>query len=318
MSDIQGGCVKLVFLRGAVPTDRDPHEIMFDSLDADTDMWTHLACALGDEACRIVYWGGLRHVKYTDSADVVWTPKLKEYVPGFIPDVIFERGGFNEGRRFTKRYPKAYRIYYGSGQRYMPKNDHVKYNLVLVDSERQLRKARKRGWNAQLWQKPASPQFRYMPEVAKEYDVCYVADGRFPFRAKIKNVDWVYETAPKDLKILHLGWSGDRRVPKNVTVKRVQRGDMPLWYNKCRILVCCYSEYDSSPRVISEAMACGLDAVVSSDVNTTQGTVRCPLDDIWHFVKVILSGSAGIPMCIPTVSVQQAADHIRDIINDAA
>ncbi len=311
--------MKLIFLRGHVPQDRDPHEIMFDSLPADTDMWMHLASALGDELCDVVYWGGKRVQYYSEKDTVLWVPKIKNYKPSFRPDAIFERGGFDEGRYFSQIYRSTYRIYYGSGARYMPKDRRVRYNLVLVDSERQLHKARKHGWNAHLWRKPAAPQFRPMPEVAKEYDVCYVADGRFPFRAKIKNVDWVYKRAPKDLKILHLGWSGDRKVPKNITVKRIQRGDMPFWYNKCRIGIVPYTDYDSAPRVISEMLACNLWVIASNEVNQCYHIPTAPLDKLWDEIKTRAKSTEPMiitddEFCMPTIPT--AADHIKEIINE--
>jgi len=304
--------MKLLALRGSVPKDRSPKEIMYDGLTNNDDMWEHLFCALGDERCEILYWGGNRIRRYTDKDTVVWVRDLKHYSPDFKPDVVFERGGFDEGRRFSKQYPDAYRIYYGAGKRCLPRNTNLKYDLVLVDSERQLRKARKHGWNAQLWFKPASPQFRYMPEVAKYFDVCYVADGRFPFRAKIKNVDWVYETIPKDLKLLHLGWAGDRFLPKNITVMRVQRAEMPLYYNKCRVGVIPYTGYDSAPRVIPEMIACGLPVLVSDEVNTNQGQ-RIPKENLWDNIKSILKNY--IPVCGSSTTIQSAAEQIRGYIN---
>lgn len=302
--------MKLLFLRGHVPMDLNPKEIMFDSLEADSDMWVHLAAALGEERCEVVLWGGKRVVQYNNTLTIRWVDKLKHYKPDFTPDVIFERGGFDEGRKFCKRFPDAFKIYYGSGVRYRPKKG-AKYDLVLVDSERQQRKAMKHGWNAQLWQKPSAPCFHYMPEVAKEYDVCYVADGRFPFRAKIKNVDWFYRHVPKDLKVLHLGWSGDRKVPKNVTVKRVQRGEMPLWYNKCKVGVVPYTDYDSAPRVIPEMNACGLGVVISDEVNTTQKQFGVPLKNIWNQVRLVMQGT----FFTTTVTVQDAATQIKGYIH---
>jgi hypothetical protein len=308
--------MKLLFLRGHVPVDLNPKEIMSDSLAADFDVWNHLACALGNTRTEIMYWGGKRLVSYSDTATVRWVDKLKHYKPDFTPDVIFERGGFEEGRAFSKRHPEAYRIYYGSGVRYRPRSAGVKYDLVLVDSERQLRKARKHGWNAQLWMKPAAPQFKYMPEVAKEFDVAYVADGRFPFRAKIKNVDWFYKHAPKDLKILHLGWSGDRKVPSNITVKRVQRSEMPLWYNKCRVGIVPYTDYDSAPRVIPEMRACGLNVIVSAEVNDCHNTARGSLKQIWGMVDLLKSNSEST-LVPDSCSIQGAAEQIKGYINAA-
>jgi hypothetical protein len=152
-----------------------------------------------------------------------------------------------------------------------------------------------------------------MPEVEKVYDVVYVADGRITFRAKIKRVDWFYKHAPKDLKILHLGWSGDRHVPKNVTVMRVRRGEMPLWYNKCRVGVVCYDKYDSAPRVIPEMMACGLPTLVSNEINTNQG-IRIPITEMWSTVKSTLKDY--IPVHGSLTTIQSAAEQIKGLIGE--
>ena len=309
--------MKLVFLRGAVPTDRSPKEIMWESLGQSDDMWEHLACTVGDERCEIVYWGGNRIRKYTDKDTVVWVQKTKHYTPDFAPDVVFERGGFDEGRKFTKRYPNAYRIYYGSGPRFLPKNEKVRYDLVLVDSERQLHKARKHGWNAQLWQKPAAPQFKYMPEVAKEYDVCYVAaipeDDR-------KNCAWVYKTCPKDLRVLQLGYKPKHlKVPPNFTIKRVSRADMPTAMNQCRVGIVPYTKDDSAPRVMPEMKTSGLPVIVSAEVNQCYNDVETDsLDRFWEHVRYT-QGMVRDKFWIGPVdyTIPKAAEHIRGLINAA-
>jgi len=77
---------------------------------------------------------------------------------------------------------------------------------------------------------------------------------------------WVYKTVPSDLKVLHLGKSSIKP-PKNVTVKKVSRLDMPKWYSKCKVGIVCYKNYDSCPRVISEMLACGLPLIILDNVN---------------------------------------------------
>ena len=51
--------LKLLFLRGSVPRDRNPNEIKWRSLREVTDLWEILACNLADDV-EIVYWGGKR------------------------------------------------------------------------------------------------------------------------------------------------------------------------------------------------------------------------------------------------------------------
>jgi hypothetical protein len=239
---------------------------------------------------------------------------LKHYKADFKPDVVFARGGFDEYRPVLKRYKNAFKIFYGAGHRYLPE-DHIKYDLVLVDSEMQLRKCQNKGLPAQLWYKPVAPLFRPMPEIPKEFDVCYVGDGRFPFRAKIKNVNWVYKTVPPDLKLLHLGWSGAYKPPPNVTVRRVQRQDMPAEYARCKVGIVPYTSYDSAPRVIPEMIVCGLNVVVADEVNSIHNTARCPLDKTWDTVREYLKSGHESLLYPGQYSIGDAANSIRSLID---
>ena len=230
--------MKLLFLRGQVPQDRNPKEICHKSLAEEDDVWTHLAYHLGDEACEVVYWGGNRSVKYSDTCTIRWVKSLKNYVCSFEPDVVWARGGFDEYLPALKRYCGVTRVYYGSGVRFRP-SDRLDYDLVLCDSAKQLQKVVDRGYNGQLWIKPAVDTMFYPRDVKKKYDVGYVGDARYSFRARIKNIKLAY-TVPKDLKMLHMGWSGKYKVPKNVTVKRKLRKDMAHQISKCKVIVVPY------------------------------------------------------------------------------
>ena len=307
--------MKLLFLRAKVPTDRPKQEIMYTGLCGNDDMWEHLACELGYTRTEIVYWGGNRTQRYTNKDTVCWVEKTKHYKADFKPDVIFARGGFEEWKPILKRYPNAVRIYYGAGDRIFPE-DHIKYDIILVDSAKQLEKGKCRGLPVYQWVKPAAPIFRPIPNADKPYDAVYVGDGRFPFRAKIKNVNWVYKTVPKDIRLLHLGWSGAYKPPANVTVKRVTRDEMPAMYAKCRVGVVPYRSYDSAPRVIPEMSAMGLPVLVSEGVNYANGcypgVYDMPLDKIWEVlrsVRPIAPSVEGLP------TIEKAAIHIRSLIN---
>ncbi len=307
--------MKLAFYRGAIPTDRNPKEIMFKSLDADTDMWTHLASALGDEYCDIIYTGGKREVKYSKTCRVLWIKNIDSYKPLADIDVVFCRGGFPEGDRLVRMFPKAVRVYTGCGKRYYPQGKE-KYGIVLVDSHRQFEKVMARGMNAVLWRKPAAPCFKPI-SVPKEFDVCYVADGRFPFRAKIKNLKWTYRSLPADLSMLHLGWSGKYKPSKKICVKRVLRSQMPEEYSRCKVGVVPYSDYDSAPRVIPEMIACGLPVICLDSVHTLDGVLTETKENFWDKVQQVIEVLYVLKNDYPgsTNSIFDCAKYLKGVIN---
>ena len=264
--------MKLLMLRGAVPKDRNPKEIMFDSIDHDDDIWTNLAYGLGDEV-EIAYWGGNRETVYDDKCVVRWVKSFKHYEPIFEPDIIWARGGFPEYLPILRRFPNAKKIYYGSGIRYIP-NDDIKYHMVLCDTVAQKIKLAKKGYNAKLYIKPSVDIFKPI-QVTKKYDIAFVANGG---QAKIKNIKWVYKTVPKDLKVLHLGLPSKYKPPENVKCVRAIKSDMPKLLNMCKIGIIPYSSYDSAPRALIEMIACGLPIVVSDEVNIWQEKY---IDDAW-------------------------------------
>ena len=305
--------MKLLMCRGAVPSDRSYKEIMYNDIESETDLWTHIAHNLGDEVEILYYGKPERKVRYNDKTTIVWTNNLRRYNCSFHPSHIWNRGGFEFFKPVLKRYKDAYLIYYGSGARYRPK-DGIAYNLVLVDSERQLAKA---GPNARLWIKPAiDTHFKYMPEVRKRYDVCYVGDCRFPFRAKIKGQKLAYQ-CPPDLKMLHLGWSGKAKVPKNIKVKRVIKEEMPRFYNQCKVLVAPYSSYDSAPRCIPEAIACNLMVICLDGVNIWEA--KYPVgwagkNGFWDLVRLVCTAEEDVRD--PDISMKSAIDYLKGLINE--
>ena len=304
--------MKLLFLRGSVPNDRDPREIMWRSLDESNDVWEYLADALGDERAEIIYVGGDRCEKYSEKTTVCWIRNLACYRPDFNPDCIFARGGFDFWKKLLKKYNKTYKVYYGGGQRYVPE-DGIKYNLVLADSDRQYHRLRKKGFSALLWRKPTIPMFQAWPETQKEFDVCYVGDGRFPFRAKIKGLHWLYKTAPKDLSILHLGREeSGLHTPDNITRRRVVRNQMPKEYSRCRVGIVPYTDYDSAPRVIPEMLACGLHVVAFNTVHQCYPEVHVTLPETaWVDVR----GLSALPQPEPIIyGVQECAEMLRNEI----
>ena len=77
-------------LRGQVPQDRDPQEIVFDTLKEVDDMWTHLFYGMvrDFEQAELWYWGGKREKKFTYNFTERWVPSFKEPKTDFIPDVL--------------------------------------------------------------------------------------------------------------------------------------------------------------------------------------------------------------------------------------
>ena len=240
---------------------------------ADTDMWYQLFQELSKDD-KMELW--FKHN----------VPMHNRY------DYIFARGGFDYYNPILKQFPKAYKIYYGAGKRIVP-DGKIKYNLVLVDTEVQKQKVIDKFPMAHVetWFKPAANHFKPMPEVEKKYDVCYVANCHSKFQERIKRVKWVYKTAPKDLKILHLGKSS-RKPPSNIKVKQATLKEMPKYINQCKAMIVPYKEYDSAPRVITESINCGVRPYVMNGVNTNS-CLTFKKENIWkairvkHFVQMI-------------------------------
>jgi len=276
-----------LFLRGAWD------ERTRKSIDDNDDMWLQLFAALvGENDYGNIYFKDKfdgsdcpEAIKYTHNCDIA-----TYFTGGIVGDkqTIFSRGGFDWQALICRNDKNAYKIRYGAGKRFMPEPD-IKYDLVLVDSYNQ-KKAIKEIYpdcNAQIWIKPAAEHFKYMPEVEKDFDVCYIANGQ---QAEIKSVKWVYDTVPRDLKVLHLGYPSKYKPPENVTCMRVDRIDMPKWINRCKVgIVPYWSGVDSCPRVIPEMMACGLPVLMADTVvyrNLLFNGGGSNKDSFWGDVKI--------------------------------
>jgi len=254
----------LIFLRGAVPRDRSPNEIKWSSLLDSSDLWEAIAFKLGDQV-DIIYWGGEREVEYSPGKRVIWVKSLKDYKPQWKPDVIFDRGGFKEAHVVLRRHG-CFKIYYGAGKRHLPIPGFLKYDLTLQDSLRRVTRARKKfpGMKHLLWTKPTIDIFRPKPYNEKKYDICFIGNGS---QASIKGVKWVYQTAPKNLNILHLGNKSKYRAPENVERRRVTKDKMPRMINQCKMGILPYDDTDSAPRALPEMLACGLPVVALNTVH---------------------------------------------------
>lgn len=218
------------------------------NLKENTDVWIQLLRGLAGKHQYTVWYKGMR------------LKRIKKVTH------IFARGGFDYYIPILKKYPKAYKIRYGAGERFMPEKE-IEYDLVLVDTLRQKEKVKKKFpyTRCELWAKPAAEHFKPV-NIDKKYDVCFIADCHSKYQEDFKRVKWVYRTAPKKFKILHLGKSSIKP-PQNVTVKRVSKSHMPKMYSQCRVGIVPYKSKDSAPRVIPEMSACGIPVVCLDSVN---------------------------------------------------
>jgi hypothetical protein len=141
-----------------------------------TDMWVHLwdrICALAG-VCGVVLYKGTQRISYTSETPFVQiaTTDLIKELQELKPSLVFDRGGYDDFYRAVARLQeKAFKIYYGAGRRFIPA-DPDRYDMILLDSERQVRDSI-RGKEC-IFRKSAAPHF-YPRDVEKKYDVCFVA-----------------------------------------------------------------------------------------------------------------------------------------------
>ena len=303
-----------LFLRGRMERHS---ECKWKLLEECTDMWTHLFAGIVKEEDfgDLLYSGGKRKIEYRNNFTEGWLPRFKKASWIHLPEVIVARGGFKEYVPLLKCFPKAKKVYYGANHGCIPK-DGIKYDLIMCDSEEQVKKCRKHGLNGQLFIKPAAPQF-YPRFFKKKYDVGFSAI--WP-KDKRKNVAWVHKTAPKDLNILQMGHAC--KAPKNISVKMIDHDKMPRAISRCKVIIAPYTGEDSCPRIIPEALACGVHVIALHGCQYWRE--KYPVDYIskkhfWETVK----------RCVKyyqnnlhddykgTLSIPIAADYLRRLIYES-
>lgn len=326
--------MKFLLLRGQVPTDRPSSEIVFEHLKDVDDMWSLLFASFlsAEDEGEIWYWGGNRKHRFAKNLTERWVPSFANYKSAYTPDVIFCRGGFPEYHHILKKFPNAFKIYYGAGRRFLPQPGFHDYDLVLQDSIPQVKECREKFPNlrAELFIKPAADNLFYPKTATKEYDVCFPANWAQNF----KGHDFVYATAPNDLKILNLGNNPRQRpIPKSVTSHKLLRPQMAAHIAKCKVgIVAANSPIDSCPRVIPEMLACGLPIVVlkgtrfwtdkyinsvfssSSPFSTGEVAER---EDFWDTVRHVLENIDNYSpreYYITNLSLKIAANYIKNLI----
>lgn len=259
--------MKLLFLRGQVPTDRDPRQIMFDDIEACDDMWTQLARELSrDGYGEVWYWGGKRQVQYADNFVERWVPSFDKSNPIFIPDVIFARGGFPHYDGILGRLP-GFKIYYGAGRRHVPQTRFRNYNLILTDSHKQLRDIQKTFKTpSSIFLKPAAENIFKPLSLEKEFDVIFVGNEA---KDDKKGHHYALSSIPKDKSVVCVGIASGKMRSKYPRVKFtgwVPRKTIPKYYARARVSLICASTVDSCPRVIPESLACGCPLMVLDSV----------------------------------------------------
>ncbi len=321
---------KWLFLRGE-------HDERTDKSISDIDdMWISLFSELAKDMCDrcdIIFWGinkpPVVNIEYDGNFGskplIGFINHIKQLPQNYTH--IFSRGGFPWQSEICKKYPDAFKIYYGAGRRRHPQDD-ISYNLILVDSEKDIINDR-----CKLWIKPAAKHFKYMPEAKKEYDVAFIANEQ---QKAFKGIDWVYQTAPKDLKILHLGYHDTLNPPDNITCKRVDRIDMATEINRCKVGIVPYDSVDSCPRVIPEMIACGLDVICLDTVifwiNKYLGDryqhgecFECGAislkKDFWQYVKNLIPWDEYIYKAEyyqGNLSLEISSNHIHNLIKECS
>jgi len=317
--------MNILFLRGQEPQDRDPKETYYNSLEDCDDMWTHLANALTEQTGigEILYWNGDRKVHYTNRFTEKRIKTFEGYKPSFTPDVIFARGGFSEYDYIIKSFPKTIKIYYGAhAKRFFPQDDKVYYDIIFVDSQEQKSIVSEKFPNSYvtLFIKSTVENIMFPHKVKKEYDVCFPANGS---QKKFKEHEWVFSTAPKDLKILNLGNTSGLSVPSHITSYKVNRKAIAKEYSKCRVgIVCCNKDLDSCPRVLPEMLACNIPVVCTntfhfwSDLYMNKDTgILVNKETLWDAVRYTLKNVERFkPRTFyeKNLSIKKSVEHIKE------
>lgn len=323
--------MNFLLLRGQVPQDRDPQEIVFNHVKEIDDVWSLMFAYLlspGDMG-EIWYWGGKRKHRFAKDLMERWVPSFATYKSDFVPDVIFCRGGFQEYHHILKKFPKACKIYYGAGIRYLPQHSFTDYDLVIQDSPLQVEECNKKFPNikSELFIKPAPDNLFYpLKDVEKEYDICYPADGR----TKRKGHQFVYSTIPSKYKTLNLGFPCKFATkPDNVTSYRILKSNLSRHMQKCKMgivtsVVKSGGGLDSCPRVLPELLACDIPVVVLDEtlfwkekyMDESVGLIASR-DNFWEKVEYMLNNLDKFSprdYYLKNLSLKPAARHLRNLI----
>jgi hypothetical protein len=290
--------MKFLFLRGQIPQDRNPKEIVFNTIEECDDVWTHLIFHMTgpQDQTELWYWGGKREHKFSNNFTERWVKDFSKYKSEFIPDVIFCRGGFQKYHPVLKRFPNAFKIYYGAGRRFLPQPGFSDYDLILQDSLNQLKTSQKKfpQSHSSLFIKPAIDHMFKPLGIEKKFDIVFPANGS---QHTLKGHSFVFKGLPNKYKCLNLGNASPVGMPSHITRKRVLRSDMPQYLQQAKVgIVCCGGDVDSCPRVIPEMIACNIPVVVFSEtrfwhekyITPETGIISNP-KNFWNDVEYVLN-----------------------------
>jgi hypothetical protein len=316
-----------LFLRGQVPIDRDPQEIVFDTIEKVDDMWTQLLFTMTgkQDHSELWYWGGVREKRFSNNFVERWVPSFSTYKNSFYPDVIFCRGGFDEYECIIKRFPKAFKIYYGAGRRFLPSHNADMYNLILQDSPRQrsICQTKFPKIRSELFIKPAADNIFYPRKVDKKFDACFPANGK---QETMKGHGFVFSTCPRELSILNIGNKGKLPAPNNITRIRLLRSSVSEYMQKCSVgIVCSSGKVDSCPRVIPELLASGVPVVVLNEthiweekyINSRTGKIASR-ENFWLVVSDVLRNLESYQPRVfyeENLSLKKSAEYLVKLIN---
>lgn len=290
--------MKFLFLRGQVPQDRNPQEIVFNTIEECDDVWTHLIFNMTqpEDKTELWYWGGKREHKFSNNFTERWVKDFSTYENEFIPDVIFCRGGFKEYHSILKRFPKAFKIYYGAGRRFLPQDGFNDYDLILQDSPQQLSESLKKFPNSysSLFIKPAIDHMFQPIDSQKKFDIVFPANGK---QESLKGHHFVFKSLPQKYSCLNLGNRGFLDPPSHIHRKRVLKNNMSAELQSARVgIVCCSGSVDSCPRVIPEMLACNIPVVAFSETRfwyekyiTPETGVLSNPKNFWNDVDYVLN-----------------------------
>jgi len=319
--------VNLLFLRGQVPSDRNPCQIKFTDIDKCDDVWTQLAYYLSrDGQGEVWYWGGKRKVRYKDNFVERWVPNYKKHKSKFQPDVVFARGGFPQYDVVLKRYPEAFKIYYGAGKRFIPCSKFTDYDLILVDTDKQKKKVLSKFPKArvELFIKPSADNVFKAEKTLKEYDVIF-SSNEHP--SGIKGHNFILPIFPSDLKMVQVGIASKklkRKYPNIHFTGWIPRKEIPNYYAKSRVAVVCCKSIDSCPRIIPEALSCGCPVLLLDTVNIWRDKYVTPqtgsISSATNFISSLrlmlkqVDGYRPYEYYMEHLSLEKAAQYIKDLI----
>lgn len=298
--------MKYLFLRGEVPQDRNPQEIVFDRIEDVDDFWTRWVYAMTEpeDETELWYWHGLREKEFAHNFTERWVPSFATYRNDFVPDIIICRGGFQQFHPVLERFPSVFKVYHGAGHRFLPQPGFYDYDLVIYDFPEGVEIGKEKFPNmahSNFVKSAVDNLFYPIPDVEPEYDVCFPANGP---QARWKGHEFVYGTVPSDIKVLNLGFPSRFKVPKNVTSYRVLRTDMAKNIAKCKMGIITLHNIVGLPRTLPELLACGKPIVMLDEAKIWEDkyiervtSSRYPFstgetasrEDFWDTVRFVLS-----------------------------